>query len=431
MSSKFFVIIETENAFVQEFEKALRREAIDNYRVVQVTPEFTGGSKPMIEKCLAKILGEIKTNEIVAFYIDLSIGFKQPDKNGIDIGAAIREKFPDKPMFCITHKNKYDNNFDNMSDASLEDFDGVFEKNYLIGQDFSEQRLETMLIKAAQKRSRQNEGPGKPVSKKKKVAEPMHCDVALVTALFDNEFEQVLNYIEVDSELSKSTDTQSTKVGKLKNSKLSVVAAYQNKMGQVDAAILSATILSRYRPKLLVMTGVCAGRLTKGVEIGHIIVPSEIYDYQTGKYDNGVLKPYAYRVKIEEDLISMAREWRVDLLRQMEDSAGQEKARIKDMKVHFDVMACGSLVLKTDGSLDNIAEQMDEKTVAVEMESYGIARSCDIKPHKNHTRAMIIKASMDGATGAKNDRDKEWAAYMSCSFAYHFVKRLETQGYFK
>lgn len=402
---------------------------IRGYTVKQIIPEFTQGRDHMINKCMEEIL-ELD-GEIAAFFVDLSIDDQITDKEGIMIGEMLRKDYPDTPMFCVTHKSRHDNNFDYMSDATLEDFDGVFEKNYLVGSDFSKQRFDAMLRKAGIKRARAKaaEAATAATGRTSKPASS-GCDVAILTALFEYEYEQALNYLKVDNRRSKAAGTESTKIGKLKGTKLSAVVDYQQRMGMVDAAILSATILGKFHPKLLIMTGVCAGRHSKGVELGHIIVPKEIYDYQSGKLDKGVYLPYPYRVAVDYNLISMARAWKKELLREMEDRAETQKGRIKGTAVHFDIMACGSLVLKTDGSLDNIAEKLDEKTVAVEMESYGIARSCDLEPYKSTTKAIIIKASMDGAGADKNDTDKEWAAYISTSFAYSFVKKLEREGYF-
>lgn len=432
MASKTLIVIETESAFVQEFEKALRGQFVDDkYSIIQIVPEVTDGLENMIEKCMIGIEKTLIDNDVSGFYVDLSISSKQIDKLGISLGMAIREKYPQYPIFSITNKNIYDDNFDNLSDATLEDFDGVFEKNYLVGKDFSKHRLETMLKKAAEKRTKIKV----PVKKSKKSSQeiplPIKCDVAIISALFDYEFEQIQLLVDINKNLSKSLEPDSLKIGKLRNSNLKVVIDYQKKMGLVDAAILSSTLLTKYTPKLLVMTGVCGGRMKKDVKIGDIIVPSEVYDYQTGKLDNGKFKPYHYRAVIDDDLISKIRNWKLEILRQMEDDAEIKKDRIKLTNVHFDVMASGGLVIKTDGALDYISESFDEKTVAVEMESYSVARSCNIDPFKNHSKAIIIKASMDGSDKDKTDIDKEWAAHVSSKFTYYFLKKLEAEGYFK
>jgi len=46
-------------------------------------------------------------------------------------------------------------------------------------------------------------------------------------------------------------------------------------------------------------------------------------------------------------------------------------------------MACSTAVINKKDELENIALEKDRKTVALEMESYGIARACKITNNGN------------------------------------------------
>lgn len=430
MTTKVLIFVETENGFIQHFEKVINSgKKHSEYELIGVTPQFTNGYAHMESRCLEDINTAAEGKQIDGIFVDLSIGDITIDSDGIQLGMGIRKHYPTVSIFCMTNKNKYDYNFDNFCYASLEDFDAVFVKDFMIGKTSSPERIEEIINKGKTKRDiLKGAKKRKPLTSK---TEDIKCDVVIVTALFEKEFEQVKHIINIDEKTSKRVGTTSTKYGKLKNSNLSVIVDYQQKMGVVDASILAASLTAKYNPKLLVMTGVCGSRTTKNVNIGDIIIPNEVYDYQTGKYEDGVYKPYSYRAPIEPALISYAREWKDEIMRSIEDSSETQRQKIKTTEVHFDIMACGSLVIKTDGVLENIAESLDEKTVAVEMESYGIARICNLDPYKNTTKSIIIKGSMDGTGISKSDDPKEWAAQISAKFAHHYLIKLEKEGYFK
>ena len=266
----------------------------------------------------------------------------------------------------------------------------------------------------------------------------IEVDLAIITALYDYEFDQVKEYVEVNEELSKNIfpNTPSRRIGKLKNTDLKVIIDYQDKMGQVDCSFLASIICTKYRPKLLVMTGVCGGRITKNVKLGDIIIPMEIHDYQTGKYNQKGFVTLGYQAKINSEYFkAKIHDWEEDILHEMQKSTGRDKDKMKSLTVHIKESASGSLVLKKGGELDRIAKDISDNIISVDMESYAVARICNKSEFQN-TKAIIIKSVMDYADENKKDSKgdfnyKEWAAYTSASFAYHFIQKLNKDGYFE
>jgi nucleoside phosphorylase len=61
-----------------------------------------------------------------------------------------------------------------------------------------------------------------------------------------------------------------------------------------------------------------------------------------------------------------------------------------------------------------VIKEYDRKIVAVEMEGYGIARTCELL-NSNQTYALIIKSVMD-KTEAKDDLPKEFSSLISSLF---------------
>ena len=62
-------------------------------------------------------------------------------------------------------------------------------------------------------------------------------------------------------------------------------------MGMASAASLTTRAILAMRPKLVAMTGICAGR-TQKTSLGDIIIADQVYDYTAGKKSEQLLQPF-------------------------------------------------------------------------------------------------------------------------------------------
>lgn len=241
-------------------------------------------------------------------------------------------------------------------------------------------------------------------------------DYAIIAALYDDEFSSLKEFLE-DEKPILGFDTMKTY--KLKNSDKRVLVDFQTRMGMVEATYLSTQIMSRFSPKYLIMVGVCGGRATKDVKLLDLIIPNKVFDYQSGKYDNGVFKPYLRVCNINnKKTISVSEQ----VLKSMEAYVNTPlKKKCKNITVHSKTLACGNIVVKTNGYLEDVISAFDEETQAVEMESFGVVRSTELIEDKR-VIPIIIKSVMDYTEKDKNDSDKQNAAYLSACFAYFLIK---------
>lgn len=275
---------------------------------------------------------------------------------------------------------------------------------------------------------------------------------AIITALYEDEFLEVEKFF--DWEAIEDTKTIRYRIGSLKGNKnKKVVAAVQNKTGMIDAAILATHIVETYKPKYLLMPGVCGGIPT--LPLGSIIIASGVFTFQRGKisdykdskgkivneffdsreqlidlsqiYDKNKnhLKVSIEKFEPENDLIE------IDLLVKSKIDSSVESISFKinepyklegnkKIKIVFEKMACSSMVIdKTDYFNDNI-KPIDRKVVGVEMESYGIARACQFA-NDGQTKFLIFKSVMDN-TVRKRDNSKSLAAYTSALFLKYLLE---------
>lgn len=242
-------------------------------------------------------------------------------------------------------------------------------------------------------------------------------DVAIIAALYDDEYTSLKEFLDIEEEIVPGFET--LKKATVKGTDKRVLVDFQSKMGMIDAAVLSTQIVDRFKPSYLVMVGVCGGRAQKGVSLRDILIPQKVFDYQSGKYEAGVFKPYMRAVELKNKKISTYYD---DVLKKMKDYVQiPSKEECGKIKVHKRSLACGNVVVKTTGYLDGEIARYDEEVEGVEMESFGVVRaavlaySCNVQP-------IIIKAVMDYTEMDKSDKDKAGAAYYSACFAYFLIK---------
>lgn len=65
--------------------------------------------------------------------------------------------------------------------------------------------------------------------------------------------------------------------------RLNLICAHSTQMGLVSAAFLSRLIIERFKPRLIMMTGICGG-IGDSVKLGDLIIAEKSWDWQSGKW---------------------------------------------------------------------------------------------------------------------------------------------------
>jgi nucleoside phosphorylase len=268
-------------------------------------------------------------------------------------------------------------------------------------------------------------------------------DIGILTALFDWELENILNAfgrglwnfnsIKVENRFYHTLDYTL-----LDSRKISIIAASQLTMGMIDAAILSSEIINLFRPDYLVMTGVCGAKpddlnnekaditsdeskLKSDINFGDLIIPNRLFTFQKGKFTKAGFEHETEVCPIDEKVLQLIEMHRQKLIEKVMDADKSRDYTKKRLNVHIEPMACSTAVINEPGKFNEIKE-IDRKVVAVDMESYSIARACEITNQKK-TKAIVIKGVMD-KTQNKSDDSKPFAAFTSAQFFKHFVDCL-------
>lgn len=276
-------------------------------------------------------------------------------------------------------------------------------------------------------------------------------DYAVVTALYENEYEAIEKLFDFDEQVYK-TGTTIYKSGKLKHTDVKVITCFATKTGMVEASIIATEMIHLFRPKYIFMPGVCGG--TDDTKFGSVIIAEKVFIFQKGKVsdlkektDKGdqIIKLYYNNKEFDKNKVTDHAGNKINLiiekfksesetididtelvtlikpkLRIIENKINEPYAEHEKIKVQLEPMACSMMVINKEDYFDETILPIDRKTKAVEMESYGIARASKIA-NGGKTKSLIFKSVMD-KTKLKDDDYKKKAAYTSAQFLKHLLE---------
>lgn len=208
------------------------------------------------------------------------------------------------------------------------------------------------------------------------------------------------------------------------NNKITVLHAQQSEMGMSAVATLTTKIISNFSPRYIIMTGIAAG-IGKDKNLGDILIPTEIWNYSSGKYvkkedDSYAFEPNPGTISLEPTLNELLDQDFSDQLYQI-----KKKYPIsigKELNIIRGPMACGSAVVANDEIVKKLIRKHQRKTIGLDMESYGMFYAASYT-NKN-CKPICIKSICDFADQEKNDEYQEYAAYTSANFAKYCIENI-------
>lgn len=249
------------------------------------------------------------------------------------------------------------------------------------------------------------------------------ADLVVLVALSSPELNQALRVLGDNwRKVSRDGVLYNVSLRGIGGHELRIVAAVQNDMGLVPAAILATKAVRAWRPAVVAMIGICAGVKGK-VELGDIVVGKQIFDYGSGKLIEGRLHPDYQPVALDEHLSACAQDLARDgaLLGQIRAEWPLETGLpVTELRAHVGAIASGAAVVADDAVIEGIRDHK-RGLLAIDMEAYGVARGslAAIAP----PRPLVIKGVQDFADEGKSDDYREYAAYVSARFLLAYIER--------
>lgn len=205
--------------------------------------------------------------------------------------------------------------------------------------------------------------------------------------------------------------------------KVNVVAVTQTSMGMSAAASLVTRAVIAFKPKIVVMSGICAGRKSK-VQIGDIVVADQTYDYTAGKayVDKFAPRPQPIiaDVLIKDYMVnSIIGNYDIDRVIRERWSGWRPS---KPINIYLKALASGTSVIDDSKTIDE-ASNIQDNLYGIDMEAYGVA----LASTSLRTRWLIAKGVQDFADGKKADMEmdsRRFAAYASTIVSSNIIKEI-------
>jgi adenosylhomocysteine nucleosidase len=148
------------------------------------------------------------------------------------------------------------------------------------------------------------------------------------------------------------------------------------RMGLVEASVVTARAIERFRPRLVAISGICAG-VPGEAKLGTLIVADPCWEYQAGKWSDNKFKiePYAASIKPTfrthiNQIIAADR-----LGHALKSDLGFDELRSEEIIIA--PLATGSAVIASKEYLERVAEQ-HRKVAGIEMEMYGVYKAAEL-----------------------------------------------------
>jgi len=256
---------------------------------------------------------------------------------------------------------------------------------------------------------------------------PFGADLCIITALRDPEMAAVhrlpWNW-EAWSPMDDMTFVRRASFS-VDHTEYQAVTAVASRMGMISTSLLAAKMIVRFRPKLLVMAGICAGVRGK-TNLGNIIFADTSWDWQSGKRikdtENSQFAIDPHHLSASEFLRSRIQQMQADKALLSDIRSRWPTPPDQELKLHIGPIASGSAVLADGQTVTQIREQQ-RTLLGVDMEGYGLFAAAAAADHPMPT-PMVLKSVCDFADPDKDDGFQSYAAYTSASLLWSFLQRF-------
>lgn len=206
-----------------------------------------------------------------------------------------------------------------------------------------------------------------------------------------------------------------------------LICASSPDKGLSSAAIATTKAINAFRPRYVIMVGICAG-VSGRVALGDVIVADPSWDWGSGKARLGTdgaefFHPAQYQMRLDESLRALASDLRSSP--QFLNDAAKKFAGAKPTDtpaIHIGAFASGAAVLQSRPAVEQII-QHHKDLKAVDMEVYSVMYACHIANHPR-PKCLAAKAVSDFGDDKKSDGYQEYAAVMSARFFLELLIRL-------
>lgn len=201
------------------------------------------------------------------------------------------------------------------------------------------------------------------------------------------------------------------------------------RMGLVSCAITATQALELFSPKLICMSGICAG-IDGKANILDVAIAEICHQHDFGKWSVNGYEPEVYAVPIKPKLRAQLKqiieddpEFKTSILEGItvqEDELPEGMTQIQ-ATVYMTPASSGSAVI-ADARMVDIIKEQQRKGVIFEMESFALYEAARL--HPSDVPFFSAKAVVDNGTVNKGDKFHRLACILSAKVVFESIKRL-------
>jgi len=199
------------------------------------------------------------------------------------------------------------------------------------------------------------------------------------------------------------------------------------RMGLVSSAITTSIAIELFSPKLVCMSGICAGIENKA-QIYDIVIPDICHQHDFGKWGPDGFEPEQYSVQLNHDVRLKINEilQSSDLKLTIEQGIKPLKSEIPEDKesLEFRVFmapaSSGSAVI-ADENMVKVVKDQHRKSTAFEMESFSVYEAARLS--RTQPKFFSAKAVVDDGGVHKGDKYHRVACILSAKAVYELIRR--------
>lgn len=199
------------------------------------------------------------------------------------------------------------------------------------------------------------------------------------------------------------------------------------RMGLVSSAITSSIAIELFKPKLICMSGICAG-IDKKANIYDVVIPDICHQHDFGKWGEDGFEPEPYSVQIDSDVKS-----RINVILDSPDFKSTIKADIETAKSEipedkdffdfcvFPAPASSGSAVIADSNMVKVVKDQHRKNTAFEMESFAVYEAARLSREK--PKYFSAKTVVDDGGIHKSDKYHRIACILSAKVVYELIRR--------
>lgn len=209
------------------------------------------------------------------------------------------------------------------------------------------------------------------------------------------------------------------------NQERTVIAASALRKGMAASAALATKMVLKFQPKIIAMTGICAGVKDK-VGLGDVIVGNPTWDWGSGKHaedDKGsaIFKLSPKQSDLNLQILNLCHEISRSQNFKRSVRANWVKAFPPfEFACHIGPMASGASVVASSSVAEDILKQ-NRDLIAIEMEAFAVMVAGEYATSVP-LHSVAIKSVCDFADKEKQDDWQPFAAYTSAQFTAELFK---------